>query len=609
MESELEWTIEPLHLKDCRIYPLKGRRDDDGTDGVLTPRPQPRQVNVDFTSSSSSSATAAATITTTSSSPSTTTISLSTYSKETVEFNQNAAVFSRLLDLPVSRVTEVQVIEYNDNSLVKVRYQAMKDKLFNLGYKKEVYVFHGTGRELNFHGIVENGFQVGGTNDIEVANGSAYGAGIYTALGPDAPISYSHGTAKVILALGLEGKTDEFNRSNVQNENITNLYERIEGEGREEEVLTNTIIPYLHPSWRVFQKPQQLLPVAIIAFDERALSPRLFRPISNIHRRLASRNPTQLSTLSAAKAALSRFGSSQISSDDKGNNNHIQNHNNFRSRYRSTTGYLSSLPPSQYDPTISNGNNDGDENVENNEDFQAAIMASIQSSSDVSEDKALQMAIEESTKEINDNNDDDHNNNDDMHMESPHERKLLRAEMVELSDDNSKDSDSNHDERDGDFQAALLASIQSCDNSEDEALQLAIEESAKEIDNNDDDNDNYNDDNDVCLETSLNSDCMDVCGYSRNHGDDGSTNVSSSWTSSCAELVEKLLAEKMLRKRKEPPASAEVDEPLHYVENDDDDNVDDHDDDDNDDIDDYNDDVDDKYKGNENDKRCRVGDE
>ena len=66
-----------------------------------------------------------------------------------------------------------------------------------------IWVFHGT-RECNIQSIMSGGFKVGG-QEVTVANGTAYGSGVYTATGPATPMGYSRDSNAVILAKALPG--------------------------------------------------------------------------------------------------------------------------------------------------------------------------------------------------------------------------------------------------------------------------------------------------------------------------------------------------------------------------------------------------------------------
>jgi hypothetical protein len=69
-----------------------------------------------------------------------------------------------------------------------------------------MWVFHGTRLE-SVKSILTKGFMVGG-RDITAVNGTAYGQGVYTAIGPDDPFQYGQNMV-VILAKALPGATGE----------------------------------------------------------------------------------------------------------------------------------------------------------------------------------------------------------------------------------------------------------------------------------------------------------------------------------------------------------------------------------------------------------------
>ena len=171
--------------------------------------------------------------------------------RETNEFNKYAAQFCKLLPaVSVDRVQEVQKIEYELNSNVLLRYQQKKLEFAAKDLPTERFVFHGTGQEKNFEAIAEEGFVVGGSlPGVPVANGAAYGKGVYTAIGPATPIQYSGKIAKVILALGLEGAKGDCNYKGQRNGNI----DTISVQGKD---------------WLIFTSSDQLLPVAIIVFNK-----------------------------------------------------------------------------------------------------------------------------------------------------------------------------------------------------------------------------------------------------------------------------------------------------------------------------------------------------
>jgi hypothetical protein len=104
--------------------------------------------------------------------------------KENSEFNQIAAQFSKLCQIDVKNVREVHKIEYSADSAVLMAYHQKRQE-FRSEHKptQEILVFHGTGTEANFDAIASTGFKVGGQDGIPVANGTAHGPGVYTAIG------------------------------------------------------------------------------------------------------------------------------------------------------------------------------------------------------------------------------------------------------------------------------------------------------------------------------------------------------------------------------------------------------------------------------------------
>lgn len=126
--------------------------------------------------------------------------------KETQEFNLACAHFCRLLNQSPSIVIQIDVLQYNLSSIVRKQYEKTKCEFFQQGKFHEYWVFHGTTIE-NIELIRNTGFKVGGKDDgIMVKNGSSNGFGVYTAVGPRAPMNYAYGTNKVILAKALIGR-------------------------------------------------------------------------------------------------------------------------------------------------------------------------------------------------------------------------------------------------------------------------------------------------------------------------------------------------------------------------------------------------------------------
>jgi hypothetical protein len=106
---------------------------------------------------------------------------------------------------------------------------------------QERWVFHGTERQ-NIESILYHGFKVGG-QDVQVRNGTVYGHGVYTGIGPSAPLKYGHGHA-VILALSVCGAPEQHDDGRC---------DAWDPPGRD---------------WRIFREGCQLLPVFVLFFCE-----------------------------------------------------------------------------------------------------------------------------------------------------------------------------------------------------------------------------------------------------------------------------------------------------------------------------------------------------
>ena len=208
------------------------------------------------------------------------------FSKENLHFNQLAAQFSKLCNIGINKVTEVDVIEYTSSSNVLIKYKAKQEEFAMSGKSsKETIVFHGTGVESNFLSIAVEGFKIGGQN-VKVANGAAYGAGVYTAVGPSTPIQYSKGIAKVMIVRALEGRVDQF-----------------QGKG-----VSDTLI--MNGDWRVFKTAAQCLPIGIIVFGENELR-ALGVPMLPQRLLLPARQTISKPTAEAAAAAAAQLVASQ----------------------------------------------------------------------------------------------------------------------------------------------------------------------------------------------------------------------------------------------------------------------------------------------------------
>ena len=116
---------------------------------------------------------------------------------------------------------EVINVEYIENLQVAAKYEKQKAMFATQGKTGEIWVFHGTGQAA-VDSIKTAGFKVGGQDGVPIANGKAFGNGIYTATGPATPEQYSSASSasmhqryfmggfvqsskQVILAKGLVG--------------------------------------------------------------------------------------------------------------------------------------------------------------------------------------------------------------------------------------------------------------------------------------------------------------------------------------------------------------------------------------------------------------------
>ena len=124
-------------------------------------------------------------------------------SRDTPQLNEFNFAMCQFVKLhPHKEITRVDVYE---NKLLKDRFDKRKQKFKDQNKDHSpIWVFHGTMKK-NIKNIFEHGFKVGG-KDVSVANGRAYGPGIYTAIGPKTPEFYCKDSKQMILSLALLGK-------------------------------------------------------------------------------------------------------------------------------------------------------------------------------------------------------------------------------------------------------------------------------------------------------------------------------------------------------------------------------------------------------------------
>jgi hypothetical protein len=82
------------------------------------------------------------------------------------------------------------------------------------------------------------GFGVGGTGGVPIAHGAVYGAGVYSATGPNIAMDYMSGGNQLVLARGLVGRS----------------------QGHDPDSWSP------NPEWLVFKTAEQLLPCYVVYF-------------------------------------------------------------------------------------------------------------------------------------------------------------------------------------------------------------------------------------------------------------------------------------------------------------------------------------------------------
>jgi hypothetical protein len=126
--------------------------------------------------------------------------------RELEEFNFAYAQLQRLCPPSKKIMPIVRQVDVYESLVVSRNYAKKKSAL---AQSRELWVFHGTPKIENVSAIMAGGFKVGGQG-VRVANGSAYGLGVYTATGPNTPMQYAGNSGnRVILAKALEGVKGE----------------------------------------------------------------------------------------------------------------------------------------------------------------------------------------------------------------------------------------------------------------------------------------------------------------------------------------------------------------------------------------------------------------
>ena len=167
--------------------------------------------------------------------------------------------YGALLQGSAQKVTKV---EYYDNPALTQKFEATRQRFKQSGKDANpIWIFHGSAKE-NLPKIMEEGFKVGGKDypssqywkggKFPVAHGTRFGQGVYSATGPDTPMSYSggrrdgrsEGSQAIILAMALKG---EFSTSR--------------GDG-----LDSWSNGSAGSDWMIFADDEQVLPVYVVHY-------------------------------------------------------------------------------------------------------------------------------------------------------------------------------------------------------------------------------------------------------------------------------------------------------------------------------------------------------
>lgn len=142
----------------------------------------------------------------------------------------------------------VRVDVYRNEKLTK-HFEEKKLEFQNSNKSTDAcWVFHGT-EKRNVSSIFDEGFKVGGINGHSIKHGSAYGRGVYTAIGPQTPELYSKNSKQLILSKGLLGKYQSNQRS-----------------GKTKTGQIDSWSPKSKKDWRIFKDSAQLLPLYVIHY-------------------------------------------------------------------------------------------------------------------------------------------------------------------------------------------------------------------------------------------------------------------------------------------------------------------------------------------------------
>eukprot|EP00039_Didymoeca_costata_P033242 m.41482 g.41482 ORF g.41482 m.41482 type:complete len:648 (+) comp9771_c0_seq1:75-2018(+) len=165
-------------------------------------------------------------------------------SRASDEYNKACHQFMKMMGQ--HRQLKVSHVDVYENQNTRRIFKETEQEFQQEGKGSLIWAFHGTSEE-NIETIMKEGFKVGG-KEVKIANGKAYGTGVYTATGPDTPMAYGKATpgkvCGVILLKCLPGNKGP----------------------PEQRKSLDSWVPASKKDWLIFKHPRQLLPVYVVWF-------------------------------------------------------------------------------------------------------------------------------------------------------------------------------------------------------------------------------------------------------------------------------------------------------------------------------------------------------
>lgn len=116
------------------------------------------------------------------------------------------SIASILLRLPPIGVLKIENVINPRNAVRFLKQQTLFEQKYGPGVESEsTTLFHGT-RAHNVSSIVTAGLVVPGSHGVEVANGSAYGVGIYLSSSAEYSVGFSAGEGRLLVCAALPGR-------------------------------------------------------------------------------------------------------------------------------------------------------------------------------------------------------------------------------------------------------------------------------------------------------------------------------------------------------------------------------------------------------------------